>query len=140
PVRRPCAEGDRDHATRRRQRAADRRGGPRRACPLSADALSGEAGFPGVGAERARGTSTPERRPRTRRSSLEIPMSRTFNPYIVLALAIHFPGAVHVAAGQAPRGFCFLIFTILFMGLSYQTTTPEHSFIGRHAGGLFIGA
>ncbi len=26
------------------------------------------------------------------------------------------------------------------MVLSYLTTTPEHSFIGRHAGGLFVWA
>jgi hypothetical protein len=67
-------------------------------------------------------------------------MSGPFNPYFVLALAILFPGGGHVAAGQAPRGFCFLLFTILFMVLSYMTTTPEHSFIGRHAGGLFVWA
>jgi hypothetical protein len=67
-------------------------------------------------------------------------MTRPLNPYLVLALAILFPGAGHVAVGQTPRGFCFLLFTILFMVLSYLTTTPEHSFIGRHAGGLFVWA
>ena len=67
-------------------------------------------------------------------------MNRPMNPHLVLALAILFPGAGHVAVGQIPRGFCFLLFTILFMVLSYLTTTPEHSFVGRHAGGLFIWA
>ena len=67
-------------------------------------------------------------------------MNRSINPRLVLALAILFPGAGHVAAGQAPRGLCFALFAILFMVLSYMTTTPEHSFIGRHAGGLFVWA
>jgi len=67
-------------------------------------------------------------------------MNRPINPHLVLALAILFLGAGHVAVGQTQRGFCFLLFTILFMVLSYLTTTPEHSFIGRHAGGLFIWA
>jgi len=67
-------------------------------------------------------------------------VNRSLNPRLVLALAILFPGAGHVAIGQTQRGFCFLLFTILFMVLSYLTTTPEHSFIGRHAGGLFVWA
>ncbi len=67
-------------------------------------------------------------------------MSVPLNPRLVLALAILFPGAGHVATGQTQRGFCFLLFTILFMVLSYLTTTPDHSFIGRHAGGLFVWA
>ncbi len=67
-------------------------------------------------------------------------MSQPLNPRLVLVLAILFPGAGHVAIGQTQRGFCFLLFAILFMVLSYMTTTPEHSFIGRHAGGLFVWA
>ena len=67
-------------------------------------------------------------------------MTQPLNPRLVLVLAILFPGAGHVAIGQTQRGFCFLLFAILFMVLSYLTTTPEHSFIGRHAGGLFVWA
>lgn len=67
-------------------------------------------------------------------------MNRSLNPRLVLVLAILFPGAGHVAIGQTPRGLCFALFSILFMALSYLTTTPEHSFIGRHAGGLFVWA
>ena len=67
-------------------------------------------------------------------------MNQPLNPRLVLVLAILFPGAGHVAIGQTQRGFCFLLFAILFMVLSYLTTTPEHSFIGRHAGGLFVWA
>lgn len=67
-------------------------------------------------------------------------MRRPFNPYFVLALAIMLPGAGHVAIGRAPRGLVFAFFTLLFMVLTYMTTTPDQSFIGRHAGGLFIWA
>ena len=67
-------------------------------------------------------------------------MNRSLNPRLVLALAILFPGAGHVAVGQTQRGLCFALFAILFMVLSYLTTSPEHSFVGRHAGGLFVWA
>ena len=42
-------------------------------------------------------------------------MNRSMNPRLVLALAILFPGAGHVAAGQALRGLCFALFAILFI-------------------------
>lgn len=67
-------------------------------------------------------------------------MSKPLNPYVVLALAIALPGAGHVAIREAPRGLVFAFFVVLFSVLSYMTTTPEHSFIGRHAGGLFVWA
>ena len=67
-------------------------------------------------------------------------MKRPLNPYLVLALAIVLPGGGHVAVGQAQRGLVFAFFTLLFMVLSYLTTTPEHSFLGRLGGGLFVWA
>lgn len=67
-------------------------------------------------------------------------MSKPMNPYLVLALAFFLPGAGHVAVGEARRGLAFALFVVLFAMLSYVTTTPDHSFIGRHAGGLFIWA
>jgi hypothetical protein len=67
-------------------------------------------------------------------------MARPINPYAVLALAILLPGVGHVATGRVQRGLVFAFFTVLFMALTYMSTTPEHSFIGRHAGGLFIWA
>jgi hypothetical protein len=67
-------------------------------------------------------------------------MRKPLNPYLVLALAIVLPGAGHVAIGRAQRGLVFAFFTLLFMLLTYATTTPDQSFIGRHAGGLFIWA
>lgn len=62
------------------------------------------------------------------------------HPYVVLALAIVLPGVGHVAAGQPQRGFGFAFFSLLLALVSWHTTTPEHSFIGRSAGGLFVWA
>jgi hypothetical protein len=67
-------------------------------------------------------------------------MRAPLNPYIVLALAILAPGAGHVAIGQPYRGLGFAFFALLLAMLSWHTTTPEHSFIGRSAFGLFVWA
>ena len=67
-------------------------------------------------------------------------MARQPHPYFVLALAIALPGAGHVAIREASRGLVFACFVVLFSVLTYMTTTPEQSFIGRHAGGLFVWA
>ena len=66
--------------------------------------------------------------------------AKPLNPYVVLALAVLLPGAGHVALGQAQRGLVFAFFSLLFTFLSWHTTTPEQSFIGRSAGGLFVWA
>lgn len=62
------------------------------------------------------------------------------HPYTVLALAIVLPGVGHVLAGQPQRGFGFAFFALLLALVSWHTTTPEHSFIGRSAAGLFVWA
>ena len=67
-------------------------------------------------------------------------MAKPINPYLVLLLAIILPGAGHVAVGEPRRGLAFAFFVLLFGVLTYATTTPDHSFLGRHAGGLFIWA
>ena len=67
-------------------------------------------------------------------------MTKPINPHLVLLLAIILPGAGHVAVGEARRGLSFALFTVLFAALTYMTTTPDRSFVGRHAGGLFIWA
>jgi len=65
---------------------------------------------------------------------------KPLSPYLVLALAILLPGAGHVAVGQPGRGLVFVLAIVLFGLLTYATTTPDQSFIGRHAGGLFVWA
>lgn len=65
-------------------------------------------------------------------------MTKPVHPYLVLALSIALPGAGHLAVRDAIRGFIFAFFVLFFGLLSYATTTPDQSFIGRHAGGLFI--
>lgn len=62
------------------------------------------------------------------------------HPYIVLALAIVLPGAGHVAVGQPQRGFGFAFFSLLLALFTWQVTTPQTSFIGRSAAGLFVWA
>jgi hypothetical protein len=67
-------------------------------------------------------------------------MAKSINPYLVLLLAILLPGAGHVAVGEPRRGLAFAFFVLLFGILTYATTTTDQSFLGRHAGGLFIWA
>jgi len=62
------------------------------------------------------------------------------HPYLVLLLAIVLPGAGHVAVGQPQRGLGFAFFTLLMTAVTWMTTTPAQSFIGRVSGGLFIWA
>ena len=62
------------------------------------------------------------------------------NPYLVLALAVVLPGAGHVALGQPYRGFGFAFYALLLALLTWHVTTPDISFVGRSAGGLFVWA
>lgn len=62
------------------------------------------------------------------------------NPYLVLALAILAPGAGHVAVGAQMRGLGFAFFALLLALLTWHTSSPDTSFIGRSAGGLFVWA
>jgi hypothetical protein len=62
------------------------------------------------------------------------------NPYAVLAIATVLPGAGHVAVGEPERGLRFAFFTLLLAVVTWHFSTPEQSFVGRSAGGLFIWA
>lgn len=60
------------------------------------------------------------------------------HPYAVLAIAILLPGMGQVVNGTAQRGL-MMAFMMLSLGwISYHLTTPEHSLLGRYAGGFFI--
>ena len=51
---------------------------------------------------------------------------KPLSPYLVLALAILFPGAGHVAVGHPVRGLIFVLAVVLFGLLTFATTTPDH--------------
>ena len=60
-----------------------------------------------------------------------------FHPYLVLAMSV-FPGIGQIFNGDSKRAFMFA-FSMLSLGwISYHLTTPEHSFLGRYAGGIFV--
>lgn len=60
------------------------------------------------------------------------------HPYWIILIAILLPGVGQVLNNMALRGITLLFFTIILGWVSHNTTTPEHSFLGRYAGGLFI--
>lgn len=63
---------------------------------------------------------------------------RLTHPYAILVVAILLPGMGHVLARVPGRGLTFAFFILLLGWVSYHLTTPEHSFLGRYAGGLLI--
>lgn len=66
------------------------------------------------------------------------PLKPPFHPYLVLAVAIALPGMGQVLNGTATRGL-MMAFSMLTLGwVSYHLTTPDHSLVGRFAGGFFI--
>lgn len=76
--------------------------------------------------------------PRTEPKPAEAEEKPPYNPRLVLLVAILLPGVGHLMNNQATRGFLFA-FSIASLGwISYHLTTPEHSFLGRYAGGLFV--
>lgn len=60
------------------------------------------------------------------------------NPWLVLAISILLPGVGQVVNGTPMRGLTMLFFMGLLGLFTLFTTTPEHSFLGRFAGGLFV--
>lgn len=62
------------------------------------------------------------------------------HPCAVLALAVLFPGAGHLAIGQVQTGLVFAFYALLLALFTWYLTTPEISVAGRTAGGLFVWA
>jgi hypothetical protein len=59
-------------------------------------------------------------------------------PWLVLLAGIVLPGMGQVLNNMPSRGVIFVFFMLSLGVVSFHLTTPEHSFIGRHAGGFLI--
>lgn len=59
-------------------------------------------------------------------------------PLVVLLTAIVLPGVGHVLNRLPTRGLMFVFYTILLGVITWHLTTPDHSLVGRLAGGLFV--
>jgi hypothetical protein len=80
-----------------------------------------------------------------KRSSKDRPANATrregkgpLNPYLVLAIAIVLPGVGQVLNNTPTRGLFMVFFMLVGAWICFHTTTPEHSFLGRYAGGWFV--
>ena len=62
----------------------------------------------------------------------------TAPPLLVLAAAIALPGSGQVLNRAPVRGLIFVFYIVLLGAITYHLTTPDHSLIGRYAGGLFV--
>jgi hypothetical protein len=60
------------------------------------------------------------------------------HPRRVLLAAVLLPGFGHTLMGMAPRGLVMQLFMVCLGIVTWQLTTPQHSVVGRLAGGLFI--
>jgi len=65
-------------------------------------------------------------------------MRRPLHPYIVLAAAVLLPGAGQVLNRMPTRALTMVFFMLSLGFLTLQLAAPERSFVGRHAGGIFI--
>lgn len=74
----------------------------------------------------------------TRKDNTDRPLRPPLHPLIVFAIAIVLPGIGQVINNTPTRGFAMVSFMLLLGWVTFYTTTPEHSFLGRYAGGLFI--
>lgn len=60
------------------------------------------------------------------------------HPYLVLAIAIIFPGVGQVMNSQPARGLVMIFFMFILGVITYQTSSPDISTVGRFSGGIFI--
>ena len=66
------------------------------------------------------------------------PVKPPLHPWLVIVVALLLPGVGQVVNGTPLRGLTMLFFMGLLGSFTLLTTTPEHSFLGRYAGGLFV--
>jgi hypothetical protein len=60
------------------------------------------------------------------------------HPLLVMAVAAVLPGMGQVMNGNGTRALTFIFFMFMLGMVSWHLTTPAHSFIGRHAGGVLV--
>lgn len=60
------------------------------------------------------------------------------HPGLVLCVAAVLPGMGQVLNGMTTRALTFIFFMFMLGMVSWHLTTPEHSFVGRHAGGFLV--
>lgn len=77
--------------------------------------------------------------------ALESPLTDTglmpkppLHPRLVLIAAVLLPCFGQVLNGTAARAVVMAFFMLSLGVVSWHLTTPAHSFVGRHAGGIFI--
>ncbi len=63
---------------------------------------------------------------------------KAMNPNLVLLIALVFPGVGQVVNRMPTRGLVFVFYVILLGVVTYNLTTPDHSFVGRYSGGIFV--
>jgi hypothetical protein len=61
-----------------------------------------------------------------------------YRPLLVLGAAIVLPGSGQVINRMPVRGLVFVFYILLLATITYHLTTPDQSFLGRYAGGLFV--
>ncbi|MEX3951009.1 hypothetical protein AB4Y40_25040 [Paraburkholderia sp. EG287B] len=73
------------------------------------------------------------------RDDLPVPRPRRpWHPYVVLAAAVLLPGAGQVLNRMPTRALTMVFFMLSLGFLTLQLAAPERSFVGRHAGGIFV--
>ena len=66
------------------------------------------------------------------------PLRRPRHPYLVLGAAVLLPGAGQVLNGMPTRALTMVFFMLSLGFVTMELAAPGRSFVGRHAGGLFI--
>ena len=66
------------------------------------------------------------------------PARRPLSPYLILAVAALLHDVGHWLARMPQRGLVFVFFMLLLGWVSYHLTTPDHTLVGRYAGGVFV--
>ena len=74
----------------------------------------------------------------SRADSCPIPTKKPARPHMVMLVSLLLPGMGQVMNGMASRGITMVFFMVSLAWVTFHLTTPEHSFVGRHAGGFFV--